>query len=172
MAAAQRQQCSEPAAKGPAETKARDHGGREQLKSSRDSQTIKVGDRKVRRLPGGSGKELDPLWLSDKARGAGQLALGKAGGRTQDSGHKKQRREERPPGLGSSRHHTLPGRASLRQCHRCPHTPGQELHQAHTLGSLSGQLPALSWPLPACLQTGGGSAWLMMSLGRRMESKY
>lgn len=36
MAAAQCQQCSEPAAKGPAETKARDHGGREQLKSSRD----------------------------------------------------------------------------------------------------------------------------------------
>lgn len=36
MPAAQCQECSEPAAKSPEETKARDQGGREQLKSSRD----------------------------------------------------------------------------------------------------------------------------------------
>lgn len=34
----------------------------------------------------------------------------------------------------------------------------QRLHQAYTLGSLSDQLPAPSWPLPTCLRTGGCSA--------------
>lgn len=46
------------------------------------------------------------------------------------------------------------------------------LRQARTLGSLSGRLPAPSWPLPARLWTGGCSATANdASRDRRMGSK-
>lgn len=86
----------------PAETKTRDRGGREWLKSSRDLPDCGNKRQKGQETPWGLGEELDPPWLSNKAGGAGQLAPGEAGGGTQDGGHKEQRGRESPPGPGSS----------------------------------------------------------------------